>query len=162
MRYSAIRSCDINNGEGLMVTLWTQGCHFHCDKCHNPDLQNFEGGKEFTNQSIDKIIELLNSPQNLAILGGEPLEELNLKKLKELVSKVKEIYPNKKIWLWTGHVWESIKDYELLKYIDVLIDGQFVFNLYSKDLKYRGSSNQRVIDVQESLKENKLILSKYN
>jgi anaerobic ribonucleoside-triphosphate reductase activating protein len=158
MRYSAIRSCDINNGSGLRITLWTQGCRFFCKNCHNQHLWDFNSGKEFTEETINKIIKLLNSPQNLSILGGEPLVEENIEMLTKLVKKVKEVYPNKNIWVWTGNLFENVKELDLIKYIDILIDGQFKEELYNKNLKWRGSSNQRIINVQESLKGNEIVL----
>lgn len=163
MRYSQIRTCDINNGNGLMVTLWTQGCSVRCsEKCHNKHLWNFEEGKEFTDETIEKIITLLNSPQNFACLGGEPIESVNLNMLEKLFKRIKEVYPNKEIWLWTGRLFDDIKELSLFKYVNYVIDGGYNEMLNEKGLLWRGSKNQRNIDVQESLKQNKIVLSKYN
>lgn len=162
MRVARVKSCDINNGKGLMVSLWTQGCSKHCPDCHNKKTWDFDGGIEYTKNILEEILNLLKYPQNLAILGGEPLEKCNLTELLELTKIVKEKYPKKEIWLWTGSLFEDVCKLQVFENIDYCIDGCFVKELYNKDLKYRGSSNQRVIDVQKSLKQGQVVLSKYN
>lgn len=162
MRIARIKTCDINNGDGLMVSIWTQGCSIRCRNCHNKETWDFKYGVEFDEDNIKLVLDLLKYPQNLAILGGEPIEESNFDMLLKLFVEVKKIYPSKLIWLWTGRKFEDINKLEILKYIDILIDGQFIAEKKDLNLKYRGSSNQRVIDVQESLKQGQTILSKYN
>lgn len=162
MRYAQIREIDVTNGKGIGVALFTQGCPYHCKNCFNPETWNFNKGKEWTKDTENDIIELLKPKYitRLTILGGEPLIERNIEPLIILLERVKNIYPDKKIWLYTGGDFEKLKLLykEIFKYIDILIDGRYIDDLRDYKLKFRGSSNQRVIDVQKSLKENKVIL----
>ena len=164
MRYAKIRKMDISNGEGVRVSLFVQGCSFHCKNCFNPETWDFNKGKEFTTAEIQKIIELANKDYiaGLSVLGGEPLHNNNVDEVFHIVATFKEKFPNKDIWLWTGFKFEdAIKDSKrkfILRNIDVLIDGQFEENKKDLTLKWRGSSNQRVIDCKKSLAENKVIL----
>lgn len=162
MRYAKIDKCEVVNGEGIGVALFTQGCPFHCKNCFNPETWDFNGGKEWSQSEEDTIISLLEPSYitRLTILGGEPLIEHNIKPLEQLFKRVKTIYPEKQIWLYTGNLYDKICTIytELLQYIDVLVDGQYVDELKDYRLEWRGSSNQRVIDVQKSLKENKIIM----
>ena len=160
MRYNKIRKMDISNGPGVRVSIFMQGCHFHCKDCFNAETWDFEGGKEFTNETIDKVIELANKDYivGLSILGGEPMHPKNIDGTLKLAKKFKETYPNKNIWVWTGFLYEGLKDKEILNYIDVLVDGQFKTELFDPRLKYKGSSNQRVIDVNKSLKNKNMVL----
>ena len=160
MRYNKIRKMDISNGEGVRVSIFMQGCTFNCKKCFNPETHSFEGGKEFTEETIERVISLCSNENivGLSILGGEPLHPKNIDGTTALAKRFKEKYPNKTIWVWTGFLFENLKDSEVMKYIDVLIDGQYVDELHSPLLKWKGSANQRVIDVQKTLKENKIIL----
>ena len=160
MRYNKIRKMDISNGEGVRVSIFMQGCTFNCKNCFNPETHSFEGGKEFTEETIERVISLCSNENivGLSILGGEPLHPKNIDGTTALAKRFKEKYPNKTIWVWTGFLFENLKDSEVMKYIDVLIDGQYVDELHSPLLKWKGSSNQRVIDVQKTLKENKIIL----
>lgn len=164
MRYNKIRIMDISNGEGVRVSLFVQGCNFHCKGCFNSETWDFNGGKEFTTAEIQKIIELANKDYiaGLSILGGEPLHNNNVDEVSHIVATFKEKFPNKDIWLWTGFKFEdTIKDSKrkfILRNIDVLIDGQFEEDKKDLTLKWRGSSNQRVIDCKKSLAENKVIL----
>ena len=159
MRYNKIRKMDISNGEGVRVSIFMQGCTFNCKNCFNPETHSFEGGKEFTEETIERVISLCSNENivGLSILGGEPLHPKNIDGTTALAKRFKEKYPNKTIWVWTGFLFENLKDSEVMKYIDVLIDGQYVDELHSPLLKWKGSSNQRVIDVQKTLKENKII-----
>ena len=164
MRYAKIRKMDISNGEGVRVSLFVQGCSFHCKNCFNQETWDFNGGREFTTAEIQKIIELANKDYiaGLSILGGEPLHNNNVDEVFHIVATFKEKFPNKDIWLWTGFKFEdAIKDSKrkfILRNVDVLIDGQFEEDKKDLTLKWRGSSNQRVIDCKKSLLENKIIL----
>ena len=164
MKYAKIRKMDISNGEGVRVSLFVQGCSFHCKNCFNQETWDFNGGKEFTTAEIQKIIELANKDYiaGLSVLGGEPLHNNNVNEVFHIVATFKEKFPNKDIWLWTGFKFEdAIKDSKrkfILRNIDVLIDGQFEEDKKDLTLKRRGSSNQRVIDCKKSLAENKIIL----
>ena len=162
MRYNSIDKCEAINGEGFGVSLYTQGCPYHCPGCFNPETWDFNKGEVWTKEKEDYIIELLKPThiKRLTILGGEPLIERNIEPLTQLCQRIKELYPEKQIWLYTGGDFEtkSIEDYNLIKYIDVLIDGQFKINLRDITLKWKGSSNQRVIDVQKSLQEGGIVL----
>ena len=151
---------DISNGPGVRVSIFMQGCTFNCKNCFNPETHSFEGGKEFTEETIERVISLCSNENivGLSILGGEPLHPKNIDGTTALAKHFKEKYSNKTIWVWTGFLFENLKDSEVMKYIDVLIDGQYVDELHSPLLKWKGSSNQRVIDVQKTLKENKIIL----
>lgn len=161
MRYNKIRKMDISNGEGIRVSIFMQGCSFNCEGCFNKETHDFNSGIEFTNDTINRILELSSKDYivGLSILGGEPLHPKNIEGTTLLAKKFKERYPDKTIWVWSGFLFDKdLKDKEILKYIDVLIDGQFKIDLYSPKLKWKGSSNQRVIDVKESLKNNKIVL----
>lgn len=160
MRYNKIRKMDISNGPGVRVSIFMQGCTFNCEGCFNKETHDFDGGKDFRDDTIDKVLELASKDYivGLSILGGEPLHSKNIKGTTRLVKKFKEKYPNKDIWVWTGFNFEDIKDYEIFNFIDTLVDGKFDIKLSSPLLKYKGSSNQRVIDIKETLKNKKVIL----
>ena len=160
MRYSQIRNLDIVNGPGCRVSLFVQGCTFNCSGCFNTVARDFEGGKEFTDQTMDLLLELAKPDyiSGLSILGGEPLHPRNRTDVLGLVKKFKEVYPNKTVWLWTGYLWEEVASDLVDSGVDVVVDGRFVEELKDLRLKYRGSSNQRVIDVQASLKNNNITL----
>ena len=161
MRYNKIRKMDISDGPGVRVSIFMQGCTFNCEKCFNKDTHDFNGGKEFTQDTINRILELGENEniQGLSILGGEPMHPKNIEGTTELAKAFKEKFPNKTVWSWTGFSFDKdLKDKEVSKYIDVLVDGQYVDALRNPKLKYCGSSNQRVIDVQKSLQEDKIIL----
>ena len=157
MRYSKIRKMDISNGPGVRVSVFMQGCTFNCKNCFNPETHDFKGGKELTDEIIDKIIDLCGKDYvvGLSILGGEPMHPKNIEGTTKLAKAFKEKYPNKTIWSWTGFLFDrDLKDKEVLKYIDVLVDGQYKDELRNPTLKWRGSSNQRVIDINKSIEEN--------
>jgi anaerobic ribonucleoside-triphosphate reductase activating protein len=163
MRYNLIRKMDISNGPGVRVSIFMQGCSFHCKNCFNPETWNFEGGKEFNNNTVDEILDLCNKKHinGLSILGGEPMHPNNIEATTQLAKKFKEKYPNKNIWAWSGFRFdEELKDKEVLNYIDVLVDGTYKDELHNPTLKWRGSSNQRVIDVQKSIKSGEVTLLK--
>ena len=160
MRYNKIRKMDISNGPGVRVSFFFQGCHFHCKDCFNEETWDFEGGKEFTDKTIDRIMELCSKDYivGLSILGGEPMHPVNIEGTTKIAKLFKEKYPNKTIWVWSGFLFEGLKEKEVLKYIDVLVDGQFKTELFDPRLRWKGSSNQRVIDVKKSLKNGKVVL----
>ena len=160
MRYNKIRKMDISNGPGVRVSIFEQGCTFNCKNCFNPETHDFEGGKEFTEETMNRVLELCKDEniKGLSILGGEPLHPRNIEGTTKIAKAFKEAYPNKNLWIWSGFRFDKeLKDKEVLKYTDVLVDGQFVEELKNPSLQWKGSSNQRVIDVQESLKNGKII-----
>ena len=161
MRYNKIRKMDVSNGPGIRVSIFMQGCTFHCKNCFNSETWDFKGGEEFTDETINKVIDLckLDHIKGLSVLGGEPLHPINIEGTTKLVKKFKETYPDKDVWVWSGFLFDKdLKDKEVLNYIDVLVDGTYKDELHDFRLKYCGSSNQRVIDVKKSLEKNKLIL----
>jgi len=160
MRYNLIRKMDISNGPGVRVSIFMQGCHFHCKNCFNSETWDFEGGKEFTDDTVNKVLDLSNKDHivGLSILGGEPMHPVNIEGTTKLAKAFKEKYPNKDIWVWSGFRYEDLKGKDVFKYIDVLVDGQYVDELHNPTLKWRGSSNQRVIDIKETLKNNEIVL----
>ncbi len=160
MRYNKIRKMDIANGPGVRVSIFMQGCMFNCKNCFNPETHDFNGGKEFTDETIEKVLNLCENEnvEGLSILGGEPMHPNNIDGTTKLAQRFKERFPNKNLWAWTGYNFENyIKNKEIAKYLDVLVDGLYVDELHSPILHWRGSSNQRVIDVQKSLKDGKTI-----
>ena len=174
MNFANIKFNDIANGEGIRTSLFVSGCTHHCKNCFNKIAWDFNYGNEFTTEVEDKILLSL-APyyiNGLTLLGGEPMEPANQKGLLPLVKRVKQKYPNKTIWCYTGYLFdeELLKPSrahcsytkELLSYIDILVDGKFIEELKDVTLRFKGSSNQRVIDVQKSLKANQVILSPYN
>lgn len=207
MRYAQIRSMDISNGEGVGVSLFVQGCDKkpHCKNCFNSDTWDFSGGKEWTEETKDKFMRLINRPyiKRVSILGGEPLAEQNLDGVLDLIQTIREKYPipqndnrenpyklrvsendnsdeirisfpKKTIWLYSGYSYSEIfrgqslclsqeglnnfKRREIISNVDVLVDGEYIDEQRDITLKWRGSSNQRVIDIQQSLAQNKLVL----
>ena len=166
MKYAQIREIDITNGSGIGVALFTQGCPYHCKNCFNPETWDFNKGMVWTKETENKIIELLKPEYitRLTILGGEPLIERNIEPLTALLKRVKGIYPDKQVWLYTGGDFEVLEGLyeEIFQYIDILIDGRYVDDLRDYKLKWRGSSNQRIIDVQASLKSGNVVLSSEN
>ena len=160
MKYNKIRKMDIANGPGVRVSVFLQGCSFHCKNCFNPETWDFDKGLEFDDSVIDEIIELCGKShiQGLSILGGEPMHPKNIKGTIQLAKRFKEAYPDKNIWSWSGFLFDQVIDKEVFDYIDVLVDGQFVDELRNPNLKWRGSSNQRVIDVKKTIKKGDIVL----
>lgn len=169
MHYGSIKKNDIANGEGVRVSLFVSGCRVNCKHCFQKETWDFNYGKEFNEEAKKEIIEALkpNYIKGLTVLGGEPFEKENQEELVKLYREIKQIYPNKDIWSFSGYLFDvdilngkrhfDVTD-ELLSYIDVLVDGPFVNELKNISLKFRGSENQRVIDVQKSLKNKEVIL----
>ena len=164
MRYNTIRQLDIANGPGCRVSIFVQGCSFNCPGCFNTVARDFEGGKEFTNQTMELLIELAKPDHisGISILGGEPLHPQNREEVLKLVRKFKEKYPDKSVWIWTGYLIEDVFEDLVDSGIDVLVDGLFVEDRKDLRLKYRGSSNQRVIDFKETLRTGDIIIYEGN
>lgn len=170
MNYAEIKNCDIANGPGVRTSLFVSGCTHRCQNCFNEIAWDFNYGEPFTKETEDYILETLKPDyiKGLTLLGGEPMEHVNQIGLLPFIRRVKEMYPQKSIWCFTGYTFETdildrmCKEYaetaELISYFDVIVDGKFVQELRNLMLKFRGSENQRIIKVQESLKEGKTIL----
>lgn len=161
MRYNKIRKMDISNGPGVRVSIFMQGCVFNCKNCFNPETHDFDGGKEFTDETIEKVLSLCEAShiEGLSILGGEPLHPKNIEASTRLASSFKEKYPNKTLWVWSGYLYENLaNNFEIIKYIDVLVDGVYKDEFHNPKLSWRGSSNQRVINVKKSLKQKNIVL----
>lgn len=170
MHFADIKKVDVANGPGVRISLFVSGCTHRCKGCFNEAAWDFNFGKEFTKEEEDYIIELLKPDyiDGITILGGEPFEYVNQKGILPLIRRIRKELPNKSIWFFSGYTfdkdilndmckkWEETK--ELISYIDVLIDGKFEIENKNFKLKFRGSSNQRIIDVKESLKNNEVIL----
>ena len=162
MRYNLIRKMDISNGPGVRVSIFMQGCQFHCKNCFNKETWDFNGGKEFTEETINKVLELSEKDEvkGLSILGGEPMHPVNIEGTTKLAKAFKEKFPEKDIWAWSGFRYEDLKDKEVLNYVDVLVDGTYKDELHDPTLKWKGSSNQRVVDIKKSLESQELELIK--
>lgn len=160
MRFNKIRRTDISNGPGIRVSIFMQGCTFNCKGCFNPETHDFNGGHEFNDSTIDKILDLAkpNHIKGLSILGGEPMHPKNIDGTLKLAHEFKKKYPKKDVWVWSGFNYEDLSKTHDLSDIDVLVDGQYKMDLYNPTLKYRGSSNQRVIDIKKTLKNKKVEL----
>ena len=182
MRYASIRSLDISNGEGVGVSLFVQGCPFHCKNCFNSETWDFNGGKEWTEKTKNKFMELIDRPyiKRVSFLGGECLADQNLDGVLDLIKEIRISYPEKTIWLYTGFQWSQIiakihqptfpdekfehdrnihmKRQKIISNVDVLVDGEYIDEQRDLTKKWAGSSNQRVIDVQQSLTQNKVLL----
>ena len=182
MRFASMRNLDISNGEGVGVSLFVQGCDRHCFNCFNPDTWDFNGGKEWTEETKNKFIKLIDRPyiNRISVLGGEPLAEQNLDEVLSLIKEIRISFPKKTIWLYTGFEWNSLiakicqptfpdekfehdrnihmKRQKIISNVDILVDGEYIDEQRDLSLKFRGSKNQRVIDVKQSLTQNKIIL----
>lgn len=160
MRYNKIRKMDIADGPGIRVSIFLQGCTFKCKNCFNPETHDFKGGLEFNDDVINEVLDLCDKEfiNGLSILGGEPMHPLNIKGTIKLAKAFKERFPDKTIWSWSGFLIDNIVDKEVLNYIDVLVDGQFVDEKRNPKLKWCGSENQRVIDVKKTLEKGEIVL----
>lgn len=177
MRYASIRNLDISNGEGVGVSLFVQGCPFHCKNCFNSDTWDFNGGKEWTEKTKNKFMELIDRPyiKRVSFLGGECLADQNLDEVLKLTKQIRISFPEKTIWLYTGYELSEIikqeqhekvsgipdvwsKRWEIIKLCNIVIDGEYIDEQKDITLKWRGSKNQMVIDVKQSLAQNKIIL----
>ena len=160
MRYLKIENVDIGNGLDVGSVLWVSGCSHHCPQCHNPQTWDKNAGKEFTEEVLDNLLEKLKRPyiKRLTLSGGDPLFLGNRDEITNIVRKVKKNFPNIKIWCYTGYLWEEVKDLPCMDFIDVLVDGEFKVELKDITLPFCGSSNQRIINVKESLKKGCVVL----
>ena len=170
MNYATIKNNDIANGPGVRVSLFVSGCTHHCPGCFNEEAWDFDFGQPFTQETIDLILDMLKKPhiKGLTLLGGEPFEPQNQPALVQLLRQVKEHYPEKSIWAYSGYLFD--KDIlagrlgpkeiteEYVSYLDVIVDGRFVESKKNLSLRFRGSENQRLIDVKASLKEGNVVL----
>lgn len=176
MRYNSIDKFEVCNGIGVGVSLFVQGCPFHCKNCFNQETWDFDGGQEWTPKVQKEFLSLIERPYitRVSILGGEPLAYENLPDIYDLIKRIRENFPDKKIWLWTGNTlfindfdnsvdvgWDNglLRNY-ILCLCDYVIDGQFIDELKDLTLSFRGSSNQRIIDVQKTLKTGEIVLWK--
>lgn len=173
MRYADYYDCDICNGKSVGMSLFVSGCPIHCQGCFNSDIWDFNAGKEWTGEIEERFIELAGKDyiKRISFLGGSPLCDRNVEDVSLLIQKLKSHYPNKQIWVYTGYTWDSIISdecngsyqahefrKELLPYIDVLVDGPFELDDKDLSLAFRGSSNQRIIDVPKSLEAGHVVL----
>ena len=153
MRYHNITKDDMLNGDGLRVVLWVAGCTHCCKECHNPVTWDPAGGLYFDDAARAEVFEQLDKPyiSGITFSGGDPLHAANRLDVRDLMKEIREKYPDKTIWLYTGDTWENIRHLTLMQYVDVLVDGEFQIQKKDKKLLWKGSSNQRVIDVKKSL-----------
>ena len=160
MRYHNITHDDMLNGDGLRVVLWVAGCDHCCPQCQNPVTWDPNGGLPFTVEEEEEIFTELKKDyiSGITFSGGDPLHHANVAGVTALSKKIKEVFPEKTIWLYTGYLWEEIQNEEIVQYLDVCVDGEFEIAKKELLLKWRGSSNQRVIDVPATLREGKVIL----
>ena len=160
MRYHNITTDDMLNGDGLRTVLWVAGCTHCCKECQNPITWDVNGGVPFDEAAKQELFEKLNHDyiSGITFSGGDPLHPLNREPITALAKEINETFPDKTIWLYTGFLWEDLQNEEILKYIDVLVDGEFMIDLLDTKLKWCGSSNQRIIDVPASLDAGRVIL----
>ena len=160
MRYHNITKDDMLNGDGLRVVLWVAGCSHCCKECQNPLTWDPNGGVLFDEEAKKEIFEQLdqNYISGITFSGGDPLHIKNVTEVTNLAKEIKERYPEKSIWLYTGYLWDYVKAQEIVHYLDVLVDGEFEVDKKDTSLKWKGSANQRVIDVKKSLAENRVVL----
>lgn len=174
MNYAQVFTCDIANGIGCRTSLFVSGCTHHCKECFNPETWDFNYGKEFSLEVQDRIIEVSNKPYiaGFTFLGGEPMEVVNQAALRPFMERIKRELPGKTIWIYSGYTWEELTDQNnkrchsddtdiILALTDVLVDGEFQIENKDISLRFRGSSNQRVIDVPATLERGSIILSRY-
>ena len=151
MNYIRIDDFDMLNGDGIGVVLWVAGCNHNCEECHNPETWNPNNGQLFTDKSKQEIFQYLNKDyiHRITFTGGDPLFPNNRDTLTKLAKEIKELFPDKKIWCYTGYLYEQVKDLPIMNYIDVLIDGPYVKKLRDVSLHWVGSSNQKVIKLYD-------------
>ena len=169
MHYGEIKNCDIANGIGVRVSLFVSGCTNHCEGCFQPETWSFEYGQPFTHETEETILKALEPSyvEGLTLLGGEPFEPENQRELVKLLHRVREAYPGKNVWCYSGYTLDRILgeghphcevSREMLSLIDVLVDGRFEEALKDISLKFRGSANQRIIDVPKTLRQGEIVM----
>lgn len=160
MRYHNITKDDMLNGDGLRVVLWVSGCEHKCPECQNPITWDICGGLEFDEEAKNEIFEELSKEyvSGITFSGGDPLHMRNRRDTGKLIDEIAQKFPDKTIWLYTGYEWQDVKDLQFMRNVDVLIDGRYIKELRDVKLPWRGSSNQKVIDVKKSLELNKIVL----
>jgi anaerobic ribonucleoside-triphosphate reductase activating protein len=160
MHFGAIKEYDIANGPGVRVSLFVSGCRNHCKGCFQPETWDFNYGEEFTAETESRIIELMGNENidGLSVLGGDPMEFENRVPLTPFLWEVKHYFPQKNIWVYTGYLYEQLSGLPIMEYIDVLVDGPFIEELKNITLAFRGSENQRIIDVRKTIKEGEVTL----
>lgn len=160
MRYHNITKYDMLNGDGLRVVLWVAGCSHGCKDCQNPITWDPQGGLPFTEEEKKEIFQELDKAyiSGITFSGGDPLHPANIREVTALAREIRQRYPEKTIWLYTGYLWKEIVDLEIVNYLDVVVDGKFISAQKDITLPWRGSSNQKVIDVPSTLKEGKIVL----
>ena len=160
MNYHNITKDDMLNGDGLRVVLWVAGCNHQCEECQNPITWDITGGLLFDEEAERELFEALDKPyiSGITFSGGDPLHPFNRGEVFRLMKKVKELYPTKTIWLYSGFLWEDFAKFEEMKYVDVFVDGRFIKTLKDDKLQWVGSSNQRIIDVQKTLASKQVVL----
>lgn len=160
MRYHNITKDDMLNGDGLRVVLWVAGCAHGCPGCHNPITWDPEGGIPFDEEARQEIFTELDKDyvSGITFSGGDPLHPANVQEVTALAAQIRERYPDKTIWLYTGSSWQEAKDLEVMRYVDVLVDGEFEEDKKDNTLHWRGSSNQCVIDIPKTLKTGEVVL----
>ena len=160
MRYHNITKDDMLNGDGLRVVLWVAGCSHACPGCHNPVTWDPAGGLPFDEEARQEIFRELDKDyvSGITFSGGDPLHPANLEGVTVLAAQIREEYPDKTIWLYTGSTWQEVKDLEVMRYVDVLVDGEFEEERKDISLPWRGSANQQVIDVPETVRTGRMIL----
>ena len=160
MFYHNITHDDMLNGDGLRVVLWVAGCEHHCKGCQNPITWNPNGGISFDENAKKEIFAELNKSyiSGFTFSGGDPLHKNNVDEVTALAKEIKEKYPQKTIWLYTGYIWNNIKDLEIIQYLDVLVDGKFEIEKSDINFQWAGSTNQNVIDVKKTAIENRIVL----
>lgn len=164
MNYHNIYHCDMLNGNGLRVTLWVAGCEHHCANCHNPATWDISSGIPFDVAAMNELLDALNQDyiSGLTLSGGDPMHIDNREEILRICDVVKQKFPKKNIWMYTGYTFEEIQDSPILQYIDILVDGPYIEEQRDITLPFRGSKNQRLIDVKETLKQGQIIQYKIN
>lgn len=162
MKYHNITTDDMLNGDGLRVVLWVAGCEHHCPGCQNPETWDEEDGLPYDRAAWEEIIgELKNDYiSGITFSGGDPLHTKNRAQIITIAAKIRQDFPNKTIWVYTGYRWEDVKDIPGIDYVDVLVDGRFIQSMADVSYPWAGSTNQRVIDVKESLESDSVVLHK--
>lgn len=161
MRYHNITKDDMLNGDGLRVVLWVAGCEHRCPNCQNPVTWDIDGGLEFDSDAKQEVFAELKKDyiSGITLSGGDPLHKKNRQDIGKLAEEITQKFPNKTIWLYSGYEWQDIKDLPFMKYIDILVDGPFIEQQKDTRIPWRGSSNQKVIDVKKSLEIGKTVLA---